>query len=145
VVTCHHVLYNVPGLEPFILALSAAARRRVVAEVTAVHPLAALNTLWLTFHGIRRPEGPTADDLIAILSAMGLSPGEERWRRPAADDYATFADLVEVTRRRLCLPPGRAAEVAAALEQAGVDPAHPADLGSSGRELVTIWWNGRAE
>jgi len=142
VVTCHHVLYNVPVLEPFVAALSAAARRLVVAEVTAVHPLASLNALWLRFHGIRRPDGPTADDLIAILSAMGLSPGHERWRRPATDDYATFSELVDVTRRRLCLPPGRAAEVAAALQEAGIDPAHPADLGSSGRELVTIWWSG---
>ena len=51
---------------------------------------------------------------------------------------------MDVTRRRLCLPPGRAAEVAEALVESGVDPEHPVDLGSSGREVVTIWWDGTA-
>ncbi len=144
VVTCHHVLYNVPDLEPFVTALTAAARRAVVVEVTAVHPLAALNPLWLAFHGLRRPESPTAAGLIAILTAMGLRPGHEAWRRPGGPDYASFDELVDVTRRRLCLPPGRAAEVAAALVASGVDPSRPADLGSSGRDVVTIWWDGGA-
>jgi len=144
VVTCHHVFYNVPEVRPFVLALTASARRRVVAEITAQHPLTALNDLWLRFHGLARPVSPTAADLIQILTAMGLAPGHEAWRRPGGRDYASFGELVQVTRRRLCLPPGRAAELADALVQAGVDPEHPLDLGSSGREVVTIWWDGRA-
>ena len=144
VVTCHHVLYNVAEVAPFVTALTDSARRVVVAEMTAQHPLVSLNDLWLKFHGLRRPVSPTASDVIEILTAMGLRPGHEAWRRPGGRDYASFDELVDVTRRRLCLPPGRAAEVAEALTESGVDPEHPVDLGSSGREVVTIWWDGTA-
>ena len=145
VVTCHNVLYNVPDLAPFVVALTMHARRLVVAEVTGEHPLVSLNPLWLKFHGLRRPVSPTADDLLAILTAMGLRPASQHWRRPRGPDYASFDELVDATRRRLCLPGQRAAEVGSALIEAGVDPAHPVDLGSSGRQAVTIWWDGRAE
>ena len=145
VVTCHHVLYNVAEVAPFVTALTDSARRVVVAEMTAQHPLVSLNDLWLKFHGLRRPVSPTAADVIEILTVMGLRPGHEAWRRPGGRDHAGFDELVDVTRRRLCLPPGRAAEVAEALVESGVDPEHPVDLGSSGREVVTIWWDGTAE
>jgi SAM-dependent methyltransferase len=144
VVTCHHVLYNVPGVRPFVTALTASARRTVVAEMTAQHPLVTLNALWLRFHGIRRPKSPTAEDLIQILEAMGLRPAHETWRRPGGRDYASFDEMVDVTRRRLCLPSERAAEVANALADAGADPEDPEDLGSSGRDVVSIWWDGTA-
>jgi SAM-dependent methyltransferase len=140
IVTCHHVAYNVPEIEPFVAALSAAARRIVVVELTATHPLVSLNPLWLRFHGLVRPTGPTADGFLAILQAMGIPALAEYWQRPGGSDYESFAELTDVTRRRLCLPPERAAEVSRALEESGVDPAHLVDLGTSGREVVTIWW-----
>jgi len=142
VVTCHHVLYNVPDLAPFVMALTAHARRLVVTEMTVTHPLVTLNELWLKFHGLRRPDGPTAAAVLPILAAMGLRPSWRQWRRPGGTDYASFDELADVTRRRLCLPPERAGDVAAALAEAGIDPGHPVDLGSSGREVVTIWWPG---
>ena len=40
VVVCNHVLYNVGDLVPFVTALTDHARRRVVVEITAVHPQA---------------------------------------------------------------------------------------------------------
>ena len=144
VVTCHHVAYNVPDLEPFVTALTAHARRLVVIEAASVHPLTSLSELWLRFHGLARPDRPTGDDILAILTAMGLRIDHERWSRPAGADYESFAELTDVTRRRLCLPPQRAAEVADALIEAGVDPIHPQDLGSSGRDVLTIWWAGSA-
>jgi Methyltransferase domain len=144
VVTCHNVVYNVPGIEPFLAALTSHARRRVVVELTARHPLTSLNPLWLRFHGLRRPEGPTARDLLDILSVAGLSARHTEWSRPAGADYASFAELVDVTRRRLCLPTGRASEVEAALRDMGVGPGRPGDLGTSGRDVVTIWWEGTA-
>jgi SAM-dependent methyltransferase len=144
VVTCHHVLYNVPALASFVTALTAHARRLVVAEMTTTHPLVTLNELWLKFHGLRRPDGPAAADVLRILAAMGLRPGYRQWRRPGGADYASFDELTEVTRRRLCLPPERAGQVADALVEAGADPGRPADLGSSGRDVVTIWWAGGA-
>ena len=140
IVTCHHVSYNVPEIEPFVAALTAAARRIVVVEMTATHPLISLNPLWLRFHGLVRPAGPTADDFVAIVQAMGIPALAERWHRPGGPDYESFAELTDVTRRRLCLPPERAAEVGRALEESGVDPAQPVDLGTSGREVVTVWW-----
>ena len=144
VVTCHHVLYNAPDPVPFLAALTAHARREVVLEIAARHPLTALNPLWLRFHGLARPAGPTADDLLAICDAMGLGARHEAWTRPGGADYASFDELVDVTRRRLCLPPERASEVAKALREAGANPDRPDDLGSSGREVVTIWWPGTA-
>jgi SAM-dependent methyltransferase len=144
VVTCHHVLYNVPDLEPFVTALTRHARRRVVVEITARHPLTALNQLWERLHGLRRPDGPTAQDALAILTALGLDVTAEAWTRPVTAEYASFAQLVEVTRRRLCLPPERAGELEAALRASGADADQPVDLGTAGRELVTIWWPGTA-
>ncbi len=163
-VTCHHVLYNAPDLGPFIDALTGHARRQVVVEMTAAHPLASLNPLWLHFHGLRRPEGPTAADVLAILDAMGLRAGHTEWNRPGEADYTTMRELVDVTRRRLCLPPERAAEVEAALQvtlpaalpgtlpgtlsgtlrERGLSGDQAADLGTSGRAVVTIWWEGAA-
>jgi SAM-dependent methyltransferase len=144
VVTCHHVLYNVPDLEPFLMALSDHAIKLVVVETATLHPLTSLNEMWLRFHDLRRPDRPSADDVLAILDAMGLQARHERWRRPGGADYASFAELTDVTRRRLCVPADRADEVAQALIDAGVDPERPQDLGSSGRDVMTIWWPGRA-
>lgn len=144
VVACHHVTYNVPQIGPFVTALTERARRLVIVEMTASHPLAALSPLWLRFHGLARPQSPTAGDFIAIVTAMGLKPRHQAWRRPGGRDYASFAELTDVTRRRLCLPPERSAEVASALVEQGTNPAHPADLASAGREVMTIWWEGAA-
>jgi SAM-dependent methyltransferase len=144
VVTCHHVLYNVADIAPFVTALTQRARRLVVVEVTASHPLTMLNPLWTRFHGLHRPCGPTADDLLAILRGLGLHVEAQAWTRPAMADYESFAELVDVTRRRLCLPVERTDEVATALHELGADRQMPTDFGSSGRELVTIWWPGAA-
>jgi SAM-dependent methyltransferase len=143
VVTCHHVTYNVAAIEPFLTALTSAARRTVIVEMTGRHPLTTLNELWLRFHGLARPSGPTADDLLAILAGLGITASHERWTRPGGRDYGSLAELADVTRRRLCLPPERAGDVARALVESGTDPQHPMELGSSGREVLTIWWEGR--
>lgn len=144
VVTCHNVLYNVPDLGPFIEALTAHARRQVVVELTAAHPLTSLNPLWRHFHGLDRPTGPTAGHVLAILDAMGLRAGHTEWNRPAEADYESVRELAEVTRRRLCLPAERAAEVESALRDTGLSGGQAADLGTAGRAVVTIWWEGSA-
>ncbi|MFD9894849.1 class I SAM-dependent methyltransferase [Amycolatopsis sp. NPDC059027] len=141
VVVCGNVLYNVPDLEPFVTALTGHARRRVVAELAARHPLTELNPLWTHFHGIARPEGPTAEDCVAALRELGVEPEVSRWRRPPEPEHAKFPELVEVTRRRLCLPLSASDEVRQALLDLGHRPDVPPDLGSSGRELVTLAWD----
>ena len=143
-VTCFNVVYNVPDILPFLAALTASSRRQVVIELTAEHPLVSMNELWMRFHGLARPQGPTADDLLDILAAMGIQASSERWERPGGADYGSFAELTDVTRRRLCLPPERADEVARALVATGTDPEQPTDLATSRREMVTVWWAGSA-
>ena len=131
VVVCHHVLYNVSQLSPFVGALTAAARRRVVAEITASHPQLALNELWLHFHGLERPTRPTFSDALAVLEEMGLDVKIERWQRRRAPHSVDRAKLVAFVRRRLCLPADKDPEVDALLAEDHVT--RPMDL-------VTLWW-----
>lgn len=144
VVTCHHVFYNVPDLDDVVRALTDHARRRVVAEVSTAHPLTSLNPLWLRFHGLVRPQRPTGADIVAILQALGLRVSVRQWRSTGGPDYGSFAELTDVTRRRLCLPPSRTGEVAEALADLGAADGHPADPGSFGRDVLTISWDGTA-
>jgi SAM-dependent methyltransferase len=130
VVVCHHVAYNVPSLAEFAVALTAAARRRVVLELTAVHPLVLTAPLWRRFHGLDRPAGPDVRLARQVLEEAGLRVHEEHFARPPRPVPREV--FVAFTRRRLCLPSERDAEVDAAL---GPDTAlHP-------REVVTLWWD----
>lgn len=128
VVVCHHVLYNVPDIEPFIAGLHDHARHRVVIEITSAHPQSDLNPLWLALHGIERPERPVAEDAIAVLEAMGFAVSSERTRRPPAWAQADRSAQVAFARKRLCVGPERDPEIDRLL-----DPPE--------RELVTIWWD----
>jgi SAM-dependent methyltransferase len=132
VVVCHHVLYNAADLVPFVRALSSAARRRVVVEITARHPQTALNPLWLHFHGIERPTGPTAEDAIDVLEEIGIRPRLERFSGPSRLAEVDRDDLVAFARRRLCLPAERDLEI---------DSQLPVDAGFPRRELACIWWS----
>ena len=143
-VVCHHVLYNVPDIEPFVVELDRHARRRVVVEITERHPLVRLNPLWQRIHGIDRPEGPSATDALTVLDELGLAVHAERWRRPPEAEHREFAELVETTRRRLCLPAARTGEVIEALRELGVTEETAQQFGSSGQDLVTIWWSATA-
>lgn len=144
-VICHHVLFSIADLQPFIEALSARSQRRVVVEIPMRHPEWPLNPLWLRFQGVERPEGPTALDLAGVIELLGLRPQVETWVDVAGwGEYESFDDLVNRTRRKLHLSPMRTGELAEALIQMGINPARPMSLGSVGRRLVTIWWDGSA-
>ncbi len=134
VVVCHHVVYNVPDIVPFLEALDAHARRRVVIEMPTQHPLASFNSLWKRFWDLDRPTTPTADDLLAIVESLGHRPTMQVWTDPTFGRRSamTEAERVRFTRLRLCLPAEREAEVAAALAVAGPEPP---------RELATIFWD----
>jgi SAM-dependent methyltransferase len=129
VVVCHHVLYDVADLGAFAAALSAHARRRVVVELTAEHPLAWLRPYWRRLHDLDRPIGPRAEDAAAALAELGLAASSERFDEipswPAGDD------LLGLLRRRLCLPPERDPELRAAVEEFGVPASRP---------HVTLYW-----
>lgn len=125
VVVCHHVGYNTPELAPFFAALSAAARRGVVVELTAEHPMAWLDPLWARFHDVYRGEPATADDAVAVLAEIGVTPTVTRW-----DRGARLPEDPGWVTKRLCLPADRIGEVAEAL--AGIPPRT--------REAVTLTW-----
>jgi len=130
VVVCAHVVYNVSDIGPFVAALTDHARRRVVVELTARHPLCATAPLWRRFWDIERPQGPSADDLLDVLSGLGVRPEVARGSRPAHRDRTDPAQLAMV-RRQLCLPASREPEVAAAL----------AELPDRPVEVVAMWWD----
>ena len=148
VVLCGHVAYNVADLVPFVDALSAHARRRVVMELTDRHPLAWMNDLWMRFHGLRRPDGPTDGDAVAVLRQMGLEVNRDtRDPRddPAGGGFERREDAVAHVRRRLCLGSSRDGDVADAPgdrlhEIAGLWSAGPRE-----RTVVTLWWDTSAD
>jgi SAM-dependent methyltransferase len=140
VVVCHHGLYNAPDIEPFVRALTEHARRRVVVELTARHPLSADNDLWLRFHGIVRPTRPTADDAVAVLRELGIEPQREDWQTPGTGGFGRREDLVAWIRRRLCLTADRDPDVAEALGDRIVEG--DGRFGFGPRPVVTLWWEG---
>ena len=112
VVVCHHVFFNVVDLEPFVVALTAMARLGVVVVMPKKHPLSAWNEGWKHFWNIDRPEGPTSDDAIKVIEGLGLEPEVFEVERPPMSRHAEdLASLVISTRRRLCLPSSRDAEI----------------------------------
>jgi SAM-dependent methyltransferase len=141
VVTCGHVLYNVQDVAPFARALDGHARHRVVVELTAEHPLAWMNDLWMRFHGIRRPTSPTAEDARAVLSDLGLDTDAQEWTpEPRPSGFERREDAIALIRRRLCLPRDADDEIADALGDRlrTVDGSWSA--GPEATRLVTIWW-----
>ena len=144
VVVCYDVLYNVPDLDRFARALTAHARRRVVVQLGERHPLVEEAPLWRRFHGLERPTGPSGDDAEAVLRALGLEVARQDWTAGPRASFASFQDLVDFLRRRLCLPREREAELAAVLALDRVSDEHGTRLRRPPRAAVTLAWPGTA-
>ena len=142
VVVCHHVVYNVQDLEPFVRELSTHTRRRVVVELTAEHPRAWMNDLWMRFHGLDRPTRPTADDLVAALRELGITPTREDWSVPR-EAFASREEAVALARARLCLTADRDEDVADALGDRLWERDGGWTLGPGDQALTTLWWDPR--
>jgi len=112
----------------------------VVVELTRTHPQSNLNDLWLRFHGLRRPTGPTADGAEAVLREAGLRPRREDWEAPFRGGFAERAGLVAWIRRRLCLGPDRDPEVEEAIADRVIE--RDGMVGFAGQPVVTLWWDG---
>ena len=144
VVVAGHVLYNVPAIGPFVRAMGEHARRRAVTELTQTHPLEWMRDLWLRFHGLERPDEPTADDAAAVLGELGL-PAEREDRlvveRNVGGGFRRREDAVHVVRKRLCLPADRDAEIAEALGPRLREVDGVWDIGPEERTVVTLWWD----
>jgi len=144
VVVCSHVLYNVRDLEPFVLALDGHARRRVITEITASHPLAWMSELWRRFHALERPDGPTAEVAFEALAELGVSPErEDGSRTPLSSGFERREDAVALVRRRLCLSAERDPEIETALGDLLAERDGLWSAGPSEQTLVTLWWDRR--
>ncbi|HSQ36278.1 MAG TPA: class I SAM-dependent methyltransferase, partial [Acidimicrobiia bacterium] len=107
-----HVVYDVADLAPFLRALHEAARAGAVLEAGERHPWAGLAKYYRALHGLDRPDGPTADLLVAVVhEVLGVVPQVERWVGPARLRFADLQELVELYRRRLLVPIERTAEL----------------------------------
>lgn len=136
VVVCHHVAYNATDLAAFAKALTSHARARVVVELTTVHPMAWMAPYWKAIHGLGQPDRPTADDAIAVLTALGLDVQQHQWRRTIEMIGENHGDQLARIARRLCLPASRHDELRDVLA---------ASPPPSSREVTTLWWPpGRA-
>ena len=131
VVTCHHVVFNIPQIEAFIRELNSHANQRVVIEMPQQHPLSTMTAAWKHFWDLDRPVKPTSDDLIQIVQAMELKPKFEHWEHPIRSGL-TLDDEVRFMRIRLCLPESKDDEIRGFIQD------NPA---ASTRKLTTIWWD----
>lgn len=131
VVTCHHVVYNVSEIVPFLSALDAHAAHRVVIEMPQEHPLASMSNAWRHFWAIERPAGPGPTDLVDVLTSMGITATVELWDHGSVRQL-TMEEQVQFTRVRLCLSAERDDDIKEYLA------AHPAPRT---RALATLWWD----
>ena len=144
VVVCHHVFYNVANLGPFARALDEHARRRVVVELTDRHPWSWMNDLWMRFHELERPDGPTAQDAEAGLRELGFDVRrDDHMPTPRGSGFERREDAVALIRRRLCLWPDRDEEVAEAIGDRLVEREGLWSAGPAGQGIVTLWWDPR--
>jgi SAM-dependent methyltransferase len=116
VVVCHHVVYNVAAIEPFLHALTEHARRRVVVELPDRHPQSSLNGLWVRFWALVRPSEPTGDQFVEVVRSCGYEPTVDRIDRPARrTTQLPREEQVAFVRQRLCLTADRDPDVEAAM------------------------------
>jgi len=131
VVVCHHVLYNVGDLAPFLIELTGHAERRVVIELTDRHPQSDLSPLWKAFHGIDRPTGPTATDAANVARALGYDTNIDRFQHHSLWHDWPRPERVAFARRRLCVGLEYDAEIGSYLD----------DVEQVPQEVVTLWWD----
>ena len=144
VVVCGHVFYNVADLAPFVTALTAAARRGVVVEMTRTHPRdrAMERALWRHFWGLERPTGPSWEDARAVLRDQGIEPRVDEWTAEARGSFEHLEHLVEFMRRTICLDPSRDPEVRAVVLDYAAERDGRWRLSVEPRRLVTLSWPG---
>ncbi len=137
IAVCHHVVYNVADIVPFVWALTDHARLAVVVELPVAHPMSAWSPAWQHFWGIDRPFGPSADDFVAVLRELGLDPEIIVSARGALSAATADPDVfVPTTRRRLCLSADRDDEIASWLAD------NPPPFVE---HVATVRWPGTAE
>ncbi|MGH8957395.1 MAG: class I SAM-dependent methyltransferase [Acidimicrobiia bacterium] len=134
-----HVVYDVPDLVPFLEAMDQKGSGAVI-EMTPEHPWSNLTELYYEFHRLARPDGPTSDDLVAVVRELGRVPEVERWSRPSDMAYESVSEIIEITGRRLVLPPSRWPELEKHLLPRIVGEPGALQVSPLDREITTVWW-----
>ena len=134
VVLCHHVVYNVAEIEPFLQELDSHAKSRVVIEMPTKHPLTYMAGAWKYFWNLERPSQPTSIDLMEVLKEIGIDARVQYWTGPVREGI-DIEQEIEFMRIRLCLPPERFSEV----REYAIEYPLP-----RAREIATIWWDVNA-
>ena len=141
VVISAHVVYDVPGIGPFITALNDAARRAVVIEMTYRHPRVVTAPLFTAVHGVDRPGGPSADDLArVILEELDIRPNVERWERPSTLWFRNWDEILAFYGRRVALPTARRPELRSLLEPQVTEENGRMYVGDRVGHHCTVWW-----
>jgi hypothetical protein len=143
VVVCGHVLYNVADLMPFIRALTEAAMRRVVIEITRSHPRnrPLERVLWRHFWNLERPEGPTWEDALAVIREGRIQPNVQLWESEQRGGFPSLEELVSWMRRTVCLDRAREDEVRPIVLQFAAERDGLWRLSPEPRALATLWWD----
>lgn len=131
VVVSHNVLYGIDDLVPFVQAMTAHARRRVVVQIPVHPPRSWMAPYWHALHGLTVPPTPTADDAAAVIREAGIDVGVQRWGHET-HSVAPGDESVEDLRRQLCVGADRDEEIRDLMAR------HPPP---ATRPTVTLWWD----
>ena len=103
-----------------------------------------MRDLWHRFHGLERPDGPTADDAVAVLADLGLQVGREERLIAGGFGGGGFArreDAIHWSASGCACPPNATPRS----RRRSADGCGSATAsGTSGRRhgrVVTLWWD----
>jgi SAM-dependent methyltransferase len=136
-----HVVYDVADIGPFLSAMSRTATAGVVVEMSETHPWSDLAPLYRQIHGLERPTGPSADDLVAVVQeVLGIEPTVARWSRPGQLWFESWDEICDFYGRRLIVPRAERPGLRSLLAERVVDLDGRLIVGENDRRLVTLWW-----
>ena len=141
VVMSANVVYDVAVIGPFVTALNDTARRGVVVEMTERHPRVITAPLFRAVHGVERPDGPSVDDLVAVIGEeLGVRPDVERWERSASMWFESWDEILAFYGRRVSLPIARRPELRPLLEPQVTEKDGRLYVGDRVGRHCTLWW-----
>lgn len=141
VVLSSHVVYDVPGIAPFLGGLHHWARRGVVLEMTDVHPWTKMNHLYRAIHDLDRPAGPSVEDLVeVIVTELDQEVGLVRWERPPDLWFLNWDEILDFYCKRVVVPRQRREELRPLLQPLVTARGERLYVEEGPRSLVTVWW-----
>ena len=115
------------------------ARIAAVLEITERHPWAHLAPLYRAVHDLDRPDGPTVDDLVAVIVEMTrVAPVVHHWERHGHVWYESWGELLDHYGRRLVVPKARRQELRPLFEPHVIEEHGRLRVGDTPTKLATI-------